>query len=419
MSFLAPWMLAAGVAAALGVVALHLLSTRRPPVAPLPTARFVPESDVRAVARTTKPTDLPLLLLRALAVLLVGAGFAQPLPDAPGPRVRSVIALEWTTALTDPDAARRAALAALAEGDALVLFDTAARVMAAEELELLAPPTLRRASQSAMYVAARDAASKVARGADSLRLVVMSAPTADAIDAATPALRAAWPGRVERVALAATADTAPAPSVQLIPADADDPLAPALRALPAARGAQPLRIQRAALSAADSSWLAENPTGVLVHWPRSFGDSVRADGLVMLDSDVATLVAPLARLVAGEGRVVARWRDGTPAITERAMAAGCLRAVGVGLPEQGDLTLRAPFAHFLLGVVAPCGGRRGPVLADSLLTTAADAGPLAEAPAFLKDGRQRSALAPWLLTAALLLLVAEQWLRRRVPAEAA
>jgi hypothetical protein len=413
MSFVAPWMFVAGIAAALGVVVLHLLSTRRPPVAALPTARFVPESDVRAVARTSKPTDLLLLLLRALAVLLIGLGFAQPVPDAPGPDVRSVVALEWTTALADVQAARSLAQERIAEGDALVLFDTAARVVDASSLAELPLPTVRRAALSPMYVAAGDAARAIARGADSLRLIVLSAQSADALDAATPALRRAWPGRVERVLLAAAADTAVAPASALLPSDANDPLAPALRALPAVRGAHPLRVQRAALTAADSNWLAENVGGVLIHWPRTVADSVRPDGLVLLEGSGATLVAPLARGNPTDGRVMARWRDGAAAVTERQVGAGCLRSVGIGVPESGDLTLRTPFADLLTGLVVACGGRREGVVGDSVLASASDDGPLAAASVFVGDGTERSPLTPWLLAMGLALLIAEQLLRRR------
>lgn len=408
MSFVSPWMFAAGIAAALGVLALHLLSTRRPTASMLPTARFVPESDVRAVARTSKPTDLLLLVLRALAVLLIGLGFAQPLPDAPGPSVRTVLALEWTTALTDVEAARNAARARLAEGDALVMFDTAARLVDVSELDAMAIPTVRRAALSPMYIAARDAARSIARGADSLRLVVVSAYSADASDAATPLLAASWPGRIERVVLPAIADTAVAPAVQLLPADANDPLTPALAALPRARGAHRVRVQRQNITAADSAWLAEYPGAVLIHWPRRFTDSVTADGVAL--NDGSTLVAPLARMRVAEGSVIARWRDGAAVATEYRVGNSCVRSVGVGMPESGDLTLRAPFAHFLSGLVSACGGRRAP--ADSL---ASDTRPLASASILVRDGNERSPLTPWLLAAALILLVVEQFLRRRLP----
>lgn len=435
MSFVAPWMVAAGIAAAIAVLALHLLSVRRPPMALLPTARFVPASDVRAVARTTTPTDLLLLALRVLAALLIGLGFAQPLPNAPGPLLRSVVALEWTTALEDVDAARRSALEQLGSGDALVIFDTAARIVDPTELGALPAPTVRRASLSPMYIAAQDAARTIARGADSLRLLVLSAHSADAADAATAVLRGAWPGRVDRVGLRAAVDSAEAPPVQLQPADATDPLAPALRALPLARGGHPVRVQRDALTTADSTWLGENRGAVLLLWPRQFADtSVRADGVALLDGAGASLVTPLARLTptgakrAGspyvsnpptEGRVLARWRDGTAAVTERSVGEGCLREVGIGIPESGDLTLRIPFSDFLSGLVSPCGGRREVPLSHAALTTASDAGPLASAAAFVADGAERSPLTPWLLGAAVLLLLVEQILRQRQRAEAA
>lgn len=413
MSFLAPWMFVAGVMAAVGVVALHLLSTRRPPAQPLPTARFVPESDVRAVARTSKPTDLLLLALRALAVLLIGLAFAQPIPDAPGPRVRSVVALEWTTALADVESVRATALARLAEGDALVVFDTAARVIAVSELAALPLPTVRRASLSPMLVAARDAAAEIARGADSLRLVIVSAMPTDGVDAATGALRGGWPGRIEVVAIAGTVDSARAPAVELIPASADDPLAPALRALDASRGAHSVRIRRNAPTASDTAWLASTPAAVLIHWPREFTDSLTPDGVLVADGSAGTLVAPLARLAVAEGRVLARWRDGSPAATERSVGAGCVRDVGIGLSEAGDLTLRAPFVQVLHALMAPCGGARSIAMSDSAQRVFAGAGALASASALRDEAQQRSPLTLWLLVAALGLLVAEQVLRAR------
>ncbi len=420
MSFVAPWMLAVGALATVGVVLLHLLSTRRPPLLELPTARFVPESDVRAVARTSKPTDLLLLLLRALSLLLIAAGFAQPIPDAPGPALRTVVALEWTTALTDAEAARAEAQRRLGEGDALVVFDTAARAIDARALAELPPPTVRRASLSPMYVAARDAAREIARGADSLRLVVVSAFSADALDAATPAFRAAWAGRAEYQRLSAVADTASATQPTLLPADVNDPLAPALRIVSARRGAQALRVRRDSVAAsADSAWLSAERDAVLILWPRRSADSLRADAVTMLDFPAATLAAPLTRGAVPEGRVLARWRDGSPAVTERSFGLGCVRHVGVGIPDAGDLTLRTPFGDFLEGLLAPCGGRREVALADSALSSALDEGPLASAASFINDGRERSPLTPWLLAAGVLLLIAEQLLRARTRTEVA
>lgn len=436
MTFLLPWVFALGVATAAGVVALHLLSTQRPPVRPLPTARFVPESDVRAVSRTSRPTDLLLLALRVLAVLLIAAAFAQPIKDAPGPSVRRVVALEWTTALTDAEAARARATALLGEGDALVVFDTAARVLPADALAGLAPPTVRAAALSPMLVAVRDAAATIAGGADSIAVTVLSGFPSEAWDAATPALRAAWPGRLELERLSAAVDTASAPPLQVIANGADDPVAAAVALLDDAsaarsplrnRGAHAVRIQRGALAADDSLWLSRTNGAVLLVWPADTTQTARADGVLATLGGAAAFVAPLSRRelsvppnasVDGIGgpRTIARWRDGEPAVTERAVGQGCVREVGIGVPARGDLTLRAPFLQLLRVLVEPCGGQRSPSPADSVLAGIAGTGALASAAAFALT-QATSTITPWLLLLALVLLVSEQWWRRRGSAD--
>ncbi|WKW11508.1 BatA domain-containing protein [Pseudogemmatithrix spongiicola] len=435
MTFVLPWVFALGVATAAGVVALHLLSTQRPPVRPLPTARFVPESDVRAVSRTSRPTDLLLLALRVLAVLLIAAAFAQPIPDAPGPAVRRVVALEWTTALVDADAARTRAAALLGDGDALVVFDTAARVLPAASLEGLALPTVRAAALSPMLVAVRDAAATIARGADSLAVTVLSAFPSEAWDAATPALRATWPGRVELVQLAAAVDTLVAPPTQLASIGTDDPVAAGVASLDDAsaapgalrqRGAHAVRVQRGPVGSEDSLWLQRTAGGVLLAWPDDTTRPVRADGVLGTLGEEAALVAPLARLdltMSATGsadraanRIIARWRDGEPAAAERALGQGCLREVGIGVPARGDLTLRAPFLQLLRVLVEPCGGQRSPSPEDSVLAAFAGSGTLAAATAFA-GSQATSALTPWLLLLALVLLLFEQWWRRRDQAD--
>jgi hypothetical protein len=425
MTFLAPWMLAAGAAAALAVVALHLLTTRRPPPAILPTARFVPESDVRAVSRATRPTDLVLLALRALAVLLIGAAFARPVPDAPGPRVRSVIALEWSRAVADPDAARAAARAALqagGEGSALVIFDTAARAVASDQdrvLDTLSAPAVAAGRLSPMLVAAREAARTLGRGADSVRLVVISAAAGSAADAATLVLRADWPGRIDLQQMAGAADTTPAPRVALVSALVDDPLGPALERLPLRRGAHAVRVVRGVPTSADSAWRSRAGQGaVLIVWPVEDGaiaDAVTAFGA----RGAVTVVAPLARGAVTDGRVIARWRDGTAAATEVAVGAGCQRHVGIGLPRAGDLTLRENFSRLLEVLVEPCGGARMPTPSDSSLEWLTAAGPLATGAALAENARGDRSWPVALLVIALVLLLAEQLLRRRPAREVA
>ena len=425
MTFLAPWMLAAGAAAALAVVALHLLTTRRPPPAILPTARFVPESDVRAVARATRPTDLVLLALRALAVLLIGAAFARPVPDAPGPKVRSVVALEWSRAIAAPDVARaaaREALQASGEGSVLVLFDSAARVVqgdALDVLDTLSAPSAANGRLSPMLVAARDAARTLARGADSVRLLVVSAAAGNSADAATLALRAEWPGRIELHRAVGVADTLPAPRVALVSALVDDPLAPALERLPLRRGAHAVRVVRSVPTAADSAWFERAGQGaVLIVWPLEEG--AIADGVTAFGARGAvTLVAPLARGSVPDGRVIARWRDGAPAATEVVAGTGCARHVSIGLPRAGDLTLRENFSRVLEALVEPCGGARVPALSDSALAWLTRAGPLATGAALADSAGGARGWPVALLLAALVLLGAEQLLRRRPSREVA
>lgn len=436
MSFAFPWLMLLGVAMAGGVVALHLLRTQRPPARPLPTARFVPVSDVRAVSRTSRPTDLLLLSLRVLAVLLIAAAFAQPIPDAPGPAVRRVVALEWTTALAESESLPTRAQALLGEGDALVVFDTAARVVPVADLATLPAPTVRGVALSPMFIAVRDAAGTIARGADSLAVTVLSGFPVEAWDAATLPLRESWPGRIELVPVATVVDSM-LPSVEVLPADADDPIVAALSLVnsvpsvsPSSRAAdgatggtrRAVRLRRGLVTPEDSAWLARTPDAVLMQWPRDSAADVAPDGVLAQSGANAALVAPLARLeLSGDStsrRVIARWRDGAPAATERISGAGCVREVAIGVPARGDVTLRAPFGALLDVLLEPCGGRRSAATPDSMRATLAGAGPLAVASRFTAD-RAGSPWTPWLLLAALLLLVIEQWWRRRAPVVAA
>lgn len=413
MTLLAPIALGIGIAAALVVVGLHLITTRQPPPAPLPTARFVPVTEARAVSRASRPTDLLLLALRLLAVLLIGFAFARPVLDAAGPRVRSVVLLDVSTSVADPGAARAAALQRLTEGGAFVLFDTAAREVPPDSLgSARAVSFVARGALSPALVAGRRAATRIARGADSVRLVLVSPVTVHAVDAATAALRAAWPGGIELVRVAAAPDTAAAALPRLTTPLADDPLTPALRRLPRARGAHDVRIVRADVSAADSAW-ARGDGHVLVLWPLASDATFAADAVVTGGPDAVTLVAPLVRMtVPGDGTVLARWRDGAPAVVQHALDGGCLRHVGIGVPLAGDLTLRVPFAQLLERVVEPCAGRAAPPATEATLDwlrgsgAAADADPLA---ATTTD----SPLAAWLLAAAMLALASEWYVRRR------
>lgn len=419
MNLLAPWLLVAGGVAALGIVALHLLTTRRPPPAPLPTARFVPDSEVRAVARAKRPTDLLLLALRALAVLAIGAAFARPVLDAPGPRVRTIVALEWTTAVADTAAALRLARAELGAGGAVIVFDSMAReVDPADSLRTLAAPDVPQGLLSPVFPAALAAAERMARGADSVRLVLVSTLAAGGLDGATHALRDVWPGRIDVRPLRAVADTAAGPRIALRSALTDDPLAPALERARARRGAHEIRVVRGTLTAADSQWLGARAGRLALVWP-ALADSLAPDALVAFGGlGSATVVAPFQRsALAAEGRVVARWRDGTPAAVERVVGAGCVRETGVRLPRAGDLTLRESFASVLDRLLEPCGAARRPALDSASSAFLSRSGALAPASALVQPTAGHRTLPLVLLTIAALLLALEQLLRRRAAAE--
>jgi len=302
-----------------------------------------------------------------------------------------------------------------------------------------APALASRASAvgslSAGLVAARTAAERIAPGADSLRLVLVSPLVAGSVDAATPALRASWPGRMEIVRVPAAEDTARVTPARLVTPLDDDPLAPALDRLGALRGAHEVRVVRGAVSAADSAW-AQGRGRVLLAWPARFDEPVAATGVTAFPQGAgaaATVVAPFARLAqplgvaaaaanAASARILARWNDGVPAAHQEPLGAGCIRHVGIGIPLAGDITLRAPFARLLDVLTEPCDGRIGAalVLADSSAAwlEGGSASPLASArviaAAALGAGAV-SRLPAVLLTIALALLLAEYAARRARP----
>ena len=431
MTFLAPWVFMAGVAAAMAVVALHLLTTRRPPAMRLPTARFVPVAEARAVARASRPTDLLLLALRALAVLLIGAAFARPVREAAGPSVRTVVMVERSRAVGSDSVAMARAWEMVGEGGAVVEFGAVARELPLDSLDARDAGLATVGSLSAGLIAARRAAERIAPGADSLRLVLVSPLVAGSVDAATPALRASWPGRMEIVRMAVAEDTARGTPARLVTPLDDDPLAPALDRLGALRGAHDVRVVRGAVSAADSAWTQERGRVLLV-WPARFDEPVAAIGVIAFPQGAgaaATVVAPFARLALPQGvaaaanaastRILARWNDGVPAVQQTPLGAGCIRHVGIGIPLAGDITLRAPFARLLDVLTEPCDGRIGAalVLTDSSAEwlEGGSASPLASArviAAAAQGAGSASRLPAVLLAIALSLLLAEYAARR-------
>ena len=423
MTLLAPWFLVAAGAVALGVVVLHLLALQRPPEAPLPTARFVPEAPARATSRAMRPTDRLLLLLRVLAVLLVGLGFARPVPEASRRAVRQVIVVDRGRAVASAAELRDSVLAVQGAGDVLLPLDgvahapvAAADTVPASLVEAVPAP----ASLSAGLVAAQRLASALADSTDSVRIVLVTPLARESLDAATAAIRAEWPGavRVVRVAAREPADSvAPALDVGTL---GDDPLAVAARLGGLARAGAPARLRRAAPSGADSAWARETG-GVLLVWsddtaavPAGWSARTPPDTVGALVADDAVLVAAFVRRAAASdtsARVPLRWSDGAPAALDAPLGRGCVRTVAVALPAAGDLPLRPAFGRLLGALAAPCGGAaRTAAMPDSAMAWLRGTGNAAVAVA--RERARPSPFVPWLLGAGLLLLLAEPLLRR-------
>jgi aerotolerance regulator-like protein len=411
VSFLAPIWFAAAGAAVVGVIALHLITTQRPPPAALPTARFVPQGDARASSRAARPTDLLLLLLRCAALILLGTAFAGPITHGGGSSLARVVIADRSRS-TDADT-RDSAAALVRGGDALVTFDSVAKVelRSAGDSAKAISPGHARGSLSAALVAARRAARELARLSDSVELVIVSPLAADELDAATAAMIANWPGRARLVRTSRAQPAAAA--VSLVSDIADDELRPAIDAMNAIMRtgpASPVRVIRKPAAAADSA--AARDGAAIVVWPH-FGAAVTekmtAQGLSTGD---ATLIAPLGRVVMARGGIpVARWADGEIAATESPAGHGCIRAVGIGVPAAGDISLQPAFFAVARSLLAPCGGAAGGAASDSIAREFTRSGPAAMASA-LRTADESSPLAPWLLAGALLLLAAELFVRR-------
>lgn len=407
-SFVLPWVFGAAVVAAFGVVALHLLSVRTPPVLVLPTARFVADGDARAVARQPRLNDVALLVLRVLALLAAGAALAGVRwTDTRASRLRLVVADE---AMRADSAWRDSVRRALTRGDALVEVQYARGVDDDPGAAIVA------ATRRAVHLTSR------VRSLSAVELTVVLPATA-LTTAGYVAWRSAWPGAVQEVIRGAPAAdaTTVGGAVQVRGGDRDDVVAAAFAA--AAVAAVPVVIDRG--RDADATGL-----GGRVHWPV---DGVPAGWAALPTPDTvgalavrgAVVVGPFvrvaapgpalrARLDSGAAaaqpvRVVAWWGDGEPAAVEEGLAGRtppCARTVAVRVPRGSDVLLTPAARGLLQAVSGPCGAPRVAV-APSLASVAAgdsaspDRAP-APAAAFRTAGAGDVGSDPWWLTPALL-----------------
>lgn len=426
MTFLAPGFFFAALAVAAAVVALHFIVTRQPRAGILPTARFVPDLPATATARATRPSDLLLMLLRVLLVLAVGAALARPvLKPSRGASAR-VILVDVSRASQGVQDLRDSVRSVYRDQDAVILFDSAARIVStnlADSIANLTATTLK-GNISGALIAAMRAASGMRDRADSLELVIVSPFAHDEIDAATDSIRKLWPGKARLIRVVSLADSIALSVVPLeLRATPGDPLQVSV---PLARrwSKAGALIVRDAPSTADLQMVSAEGR-VLVEWPvadRPRGALPRAkmDTIGGVVADTALVIAPLERKwrFAGDSlrdsRIVARWIDGEPAVVEWTSGKGCIRSVAVPVIAAGDLVIREDFVRFVAAVTGACAGRTFEPMNPVAIASLTGTGGMAPRGAFRPRTDVRSTMAPWLLGLAIALALAELIVRRRL-----
>jgi hypothetical protein len=417
VTFLAPGFFFASLAVAAGVVALHFIVTRQPRAGILPTARFVPNLPATATAKHTRPSDLLLMLLRVLLVVAAGTGLARPVfRPSRGAEARVILA-DVSRSTRDTVALRDSVKALRRSHDALIVFDSAARIVGASDSASSLHPSTAKGNLAAAMIAAQRAASTLRDHADSIELVIVSPFAAEEFDNATADVRRLWPGRARLVKISAPVDTSIARSLD-VKASADDPFQVAsgiARRFPDVT-AVIVRNGSASQSSADRA---------VVDWPASARprgaiQRARPDLIGGVGSGKSLVVAPFERRwvfpadsIRG-ATIIARWIDGEPAAVEWNQGPACIRSVAIPVASTGDLVLRDDFARLVAAVAAECGSLAALKPADPRLVEALR-GPASLAPraAFLPRGDVRSAIAPWLIALAIALAMAELFVRRR------
>jgi hypothetical protein len=423
MTFLAPGFLFASLAVAAAIIALHFIVTRQPRSAILPTARFVPDTRATTVAPARRPSDLPLMLLRVLLVLAAGAGLARPvLTPRRGAEAR-VILVDVSRSARDSIAIRDSVRAVYRNQDAVVLFDSSARLVAEKVGDSIAAlrPTGRRGNVSAALIAALRAGSALRDRADSLELVIVSPFSREELDAATDTIRKLWPGKARLVRVAVpVVDTVAAPSSLAISAAADDPLAVTVglaRSTATASG----RIDRGDASSPLSGVVSG---GSLIDWPAStrprfavpraardtVGGVMAGDAVVVSTFDRQWSFPPDSLRGA---EVIARWVDGEPAAVEKPDGNGCVRSVAIPVTPVGDFVIRHDFVRFVASLTRPCSQITSLIPADPPVVAKLEGkGGLAPRAAFQPLTNAHSDLAPWLFALAIAAAIAQLFVRR-------
>jgi len=408
VNFVAPlWLAAAGLVGA-GVLIAHLFSSTVPPQDVLPTVRFIPESTPLTVMRSRRVSDRLLLLLRLLAVALLGFALSGAHVSRRAPS--GIVLIDASRAVASLPLSVDSALAISIAGSEFVVFDSTARRVTRDELRELGRASARGSLSAALVVAHRIVAGTA--GGEGTQLVIVSPTVAEEMDSAVAPLIGLWQGPVRVVRVAAAAQ--PAQGSWDMRVSGDDPVAAALAGVPKGSGAATVRLLRTPASRADSQW-TETSGGVLVVWPANSGSLVRravADSQGGIASSRAVVVAQFARAEQPrEGRPVARWIDGEPAATERPLGRGCIREVAIPVDVAGDIALRESFRAVARSLLAPCGGT--PDFTSSHVIPSRSAAAVIPSRGAARNLATAGTLPLWLATLAALALIVEQALRGR------
>lgn len=459
LTLAAPGFLLAGLLATLVPLALHLIRRRPPQRAALPTARFLSE-DPRNAIRVSRPTDVPLLLLRMLLLALLGAALARPswIPAREGTANVALLdrgaasAAEWPRAV---ETARRAVTGPDGEpAGELLLFDTAAVHVPRAELtmayweKLASDGPGRGRSDLAAGLRAVPLAARGLRGADSVVVRLISAfPRSGWSAGLAPLRRAAWPGSLDLVPLRIGTDSTSADSggsargAAVVTASGGRYAAAALGALGyATRMVVPMS---ASPIPEPVIVVLDVPAAGLMDRARAGATVVFAAGAVDGDRDLpwtgsaaassggGTLwFGPELRIggaagraggaPASDARVVAAWDDGRPAAAARRIGRGCLVVAGTAL-EGGELPFQAEYPAMLGRLARGCDDAsptRERPLDSGALSLLRGTGPRTVAANRLGAAGGGFAFGRWLLAAAILAALLETLLayRRRTTA---
>ncbi len=402
MIWLAPWALAAGALGMLGVVAAHLLSRQRPRALSLATARFLPAGMLEATTIQRVPMDRWWMLLRLLILALLALGVAQPVRTGARVDVRTVLLLDRTL----PADAQRRALSTLAPDDAVIAFDSLATLSAATLARVQVTRVASLSGALGKLVRMRDSLS---RGARALQVTIASRFAPSALDAVAPRVRALVPDSITVSQVTAASEPMRVRAAPIVHADGDDPIRATVQLLGDSIAPAGSVVQRgASLAAQDSAAFSGGAT--VLWWPAAVAKGIPAMQALTVAS--ATWIAPIAREAAPNptgGTAVGWWADGSPAAWLERRGGGCLLHVRAALPLAGDQTLSLGAQSVLAALLTYC---------DDALPAAAPPPDWISPPPRVRDSSESgatrtSALAPWLVAAALALATLELLLRWR------